>query len=110
MGRAEGFGVLASGASEVLASGARGLRLVQGARQATLESWVNEDLAKMSPAASGRSQDPSREVLEGQRQMIGRPLGVHGAQIAATALEHHLTLITRSVRDFEGLGLTVFNP
>ncbi|MEO8126475.1 MAG: hypothetical protein ABJF23_26255 [Bryobacteraceae bacterium] len=42
--------------------------------------------------------------------MIGRPLGVHGAQIAATALEHHLTLITRSVRDFEGLGLTVFNP
>jgi predicted nucleic acid-binding protein len=30
--------------------------------------------------------------------------------IAATALEHGLTLVTRNVRDFSELGITLFNP
>jgi predicted nucleic acid-binding protein len=30
--------------------------------------------------------------------------------IAATALEHELTLVTRNVKDFTGLGAEVFNP
>ena len=30
--------------------------------------------------------------------------------IAATALEHDLTVVTRNVRDFAGLGVVVFNP
>jgi predicted nucleic acid-binding protein len=30
--------------------------------------------------------------------------------IAATALEHDLTVVTRNVKDFAGLGVTVFNP
>jgi len=30
--------------------------------------------------------------------------------IAATALEHDLTIVTRNVKDFAGLGLMVFNP
>jgi len=30
--------------------------------------------------------------------------------IAATALEHYLTLATRNVKDFAGLGVTIFNP
>lgn len=41
---------------------------------------------------------------------MGRPLHVPDAQIAATALEHGLTLITRNVRDFESLGLAILNP
>jgi len=31
-------------------------------------------------------------------------------QIAATALSHGLTLVTRNVKDFEGTGVTVLNP
>lgn len=49
-------------------------------------------------------------VLEAERQLTGRPLHVPDAQIAATALHHGLTLVTRNVKDFEGLGLSVFNP
>jgi predicted nucleic acid-binding protein len=30
--------------------------------------------------------------------------------IAATALEHGLTVVTRNVKDFAGLGVTVFSP
>jgi toxin FitB len=30
--------------------------------------------------------------------------------IAATAQAHHLTLVTRNSRDFEGCGIGVFNP
>jgi len=30
--------------------------------------------------------------------------------IAATALEHDLTLVTRNVKHFAGLGVAVFNP
>jgi predicted nucleic acid-binding protein len=40
--------------------------------------------------------------------MCGGPplLGV----IAATALEHDLTLVTRNVKDFAGLGVVPLNP
>jgi toxin FitB len=30
--------------------------------------------------------------------------------IAAAALEHDLTVVTRNVKDLAGLGVTVFNP
>jgi predicted nucleic acid-binding protein len=49
-------------------------------------------------------------VLAGQRQPLGRPLKVADGLIAATALEHDLTVVTRNVRDFADLGVRVFNP
>jgi predicted nucleic acid-binding protein len=30
--------------------------------------------------------------------------------IAATAMEHDLTLVTRNIKDYEGLGVALFNP
>jgi predicted nucleic acid-binding protein len=49
-------------------------------------------------------------VLEGQRQLLGRPLQVPDWQIAATALVHELVVVTRNEKDFEHLGVAVFNP
>jgi hypothetical protein len=49
-------------------------------------------------------------ILDGQRQAAGRPLSVPDGMIAATALEHRLTVATRNTKDLEGLGLTVINP
>jgi predicted nucleic acid-binding protein len=49
-------------------------------------------------------------LLAGQSKLSGKPLKVEDGLIAATALEHGLTLVTRNVRDFEGLGVTVVNP
>ena len=35
---------------------------------------------------------------------------IEDAMIASTAAVHHLTVITRNVRDFEGLGVLTLNP
>jgi predicted nucleic acid-binding protein len=39
-----------------------------------------------------------------------RPLPAIDALLAATALQHNLTLVTRNVRDFAGLDLRLVNP
>jgi len=48
--------------------------------------------------------------FDGIRQLAGRPLGAPDGFIAATAFEHDLTLVTRNVKDFDMLGLTILNP
>ena len=70
-----------------------------------IPSWVAGRILPMSQTIAERWG-----VLEGQRQLMGRPLHVPDAQIAATALVHGLTLVTRNVKDFEGVGVTVLNP
>ena len=46
-----------------------------------------------------------------QRQKMGRPIHFQDAQIAAICLYHHLTLVTRNVRDFEGIDdLALYDP
>ncbi|MBE0493595.1 MAG: type II toxin-antitoxin system VapC family toxin [Thiomicrospira sp.] len=46
-----------------------------------------------------------------QRRKQGLPTSVEDAQIAAIALTHQLTLVTRNTKDFESiLGLHLINP
>jgi len=49
-------------------------------------------------------------ALDAERQLRGRPLNTADGMIAATALQHGLTLVTRNTKDFDGLGVTLFNP
>jgi hypothetical protein len=39
-----------------------------------------------------------------------QPLPVIDGLLAATALHHNLTLVTRNVKDIAGTGVPVFNP
>lgn len=40
----------------------------------------------------------------------GRPLPAVDSLLAATALQHDLTLVTRNTADFEGTGVRLINP
>lgn len=49
-------------------------------------------------------------ALRGALRRQGAQRSASDMLIAATALVHDLTLVTRNVRDFEGCGLRIFNP
>jgi predicted nucleic acid-binding protein len=87
--------------------------LPRGKRRTQLEQWLEQHLL---PLFAGRILPITQSVgnrwgvLGGECQLRGRPLTVADGMIAATALEHGLTLVTRNVKDFAGLGVVLLNP
>jgi predicted nucleic acid-binding protein len=49
-------------------------------------------------------------ALSARAQERGIQLSVIDGLIAATALEHDLTLVTRNLKDFAQLAVALFNP
>jgi len=88
-------------------------RLPESKRRTSIEQWLESTLR---PWFVGRILPVSLPIAErlgrmaGERDKLGRPLAIVDGLIAATALEHDLTLVTRNVKDFVSLGVTVFNP
>ncbi|MCB1020402.1 MAG: type II toxin-antitoxin system VapC family toxin [Bryobacterales bacterium] len=82
-------------------------------RRRRLERWFQDDLLTICSGGILPLTRPIAErwgALEAERQLRGRPLSSTDGQIAATALEHGLSLVTRNVADFEGLGIEILNP
>jgi predicted nucleic acid-binding protein len=87
--------------------------LPESKRRSQLQDWLENDLI---PLFTGRILPVTQAiaerwgVLSGERQIVGRPLGMADGLIAATALEHDLVLVTRNGRDYEHLGVKILNP
>jgi toxin FitB len=84
-----------------------------GKRTTELEAWLETDLPRLFAdriLPMTRTIAERWGVLDAHRQLLGQPLSVPDGQIAATALEHGLTVVTRNIADFEGLGVAVLNP
>jgi len=85
----------------------------QSKRRIQLELWFDQFLL---PLVADRVLPVTQEigsrwgVLSAERQIKGIPLAMADGLIAATALEYGLILVTRNVKDFADLGLTVLNP
>ncbi len=88
-------------------------RLPESKHRSDLHTWLDSTLR---PWFEGRILPVTQTVAErvgrlaGERDVKGLTLPFSDGLIAATALEHDLILVTRNVRDFAGLGLTVLNP
>jgi toxin FitB len=77
-------------------------------RGAVFRAWLN---AQVLPAFSGRILAVDTAVaLRGARLHVPDPRPVRDALIAATALVHGMTVVTRNVADFEPTGVPILNP
>jgi predicted nucleic acid-binding protein len=88
-----------------------GARLVErrdGAQGAILRAWIDSQIL---PHFDGRILSIDTTVaLRCASLHVPDPCAERDALIAATALVHGLTVVTRNVADFESVGLAVFNP
>jgi len=87
--------------------------LAEGKRRRKLDAWLTQDLIpnfkdRILPVTSSIANRWG--VLDAERQLRGIPLNIADGLIAATALEHSLTLVTRNVKDFVHLDVPLFNP
>lgn len=78
------------------------------ARGEALRAWFDRQVL---PAFVDRILPGDVAVAQrSARLQVPDPRSVLDTQIAATALEHGLTLVTRNVTDFAGTGVTVLDP
>ena len=87
--------------------------LPQSRRRAALEAWLDKDLRARF---EGRILVIDHEVadrwglLSAVARNSGIALPVIDGLLAATALEHNLTLVTRDTGQIPTMGVAVFNP
>jgi predicted nucleic acid-binding protein len=87
--------------------------LPDAARKGRLEVWLSRGLVSRF---SGRILGIDHAVadrwgqISGSLALRGTPLSVIDGLLAATALHHNLTLVTRNKRDVEFTGAAVFDP
>ena len=82
-------------------------------KRTSLQAWLDLDVRSWF---SGRILPVTETIAERWGHLAaaarkqGVTLAVVDGVIAATALQHDLTIVTRNVKDFAGLGVTVLNP
>jgi tRNA(fMet)-specific endonuclease VapC len=88
-------------------------KLPDSRRKATLQDWLHEDLLLRF---SGRILAIDTEVmltwgeLIGRLEQAGKPLPAIDSLIAALALYHQCSLVTRNEDDFKETGIMIVNP
>ena len=82
-------------------------------RRTSLQDWLDVDVRAWY---AGRILPVTESIAErwghlaSAAKQEGLTLAVVDGVIAATALHHDLTVVTRNVRDFAGLGVEILNP
>ncbi len=87
--------------------------LPRSARRTALEAWLSKDLPLRF---SGRILNIDPEVadrwghLSGLTCSRGANVAVIDGLLAASAIQHNLTLVTRNTKDVAATGVSLFNP
>lgn len=87
--------------------------LMTGRKRANLERWLE---GVLRPSFGPRVLPVSGTIAErwgiltGEARRKGRLISAIDGLLAATAIEHNLTLVTRNIRDFEAVPVSVISP
>ena len=87
--------------------------LPQGKRRSRLETWLEVELrARFSGRILSIDADVADRwgLLAAGAKIKGRPLSAIDGLLAATALQHNLTIVSRNVGDFTNTHVPVVNP
>jgi predicted nucleic acid-binding protein len=87
--------------------------LAQSKRRTLLENWLEVEL---QPRFSGRIVPIDIAIadrwglLTAEAKRNGKPLSIIDGLLAATALQHNLTVVSRNISDFANTHVPVLNP
>jgi predicted nucleic acid-binding protein len=88
-------------------------RLAESRRKTELQTWLNEALLARFAGRTLPLDDSTLltwGMLCARLENAGHPIGVMDGLIAATVLQHNLTLVTRNTSDFSALSIQMLNP
>jgi len=86
------------------------LRLPQGRKRREMEAWFEIGVRRIVCLPWEAATALRWASLLAELSRTGREMAIKDSMIAATALIHRLTLVTRNERDFQYSGLRVLNP
>ena len=86
------------------------LLLPRGVRRQRLERWFDEGVRRIHCLAWESAVGIRWSRLLANLRAHGHAMPVKDSMIAATALQHGLTLVTRNTRDFIRAGVRTVNP
>ena len=101
-------------AAQTIGELVRGARKVREPdRRERFEKWIEQDLARqfdgrILPFDASTAAVWGRLMGDGDR--AGRRPSAPDAQIAAAAIQHDLTLVTRNVKDFQSFDIRLLDP
>jgi len=84
-----------------------------GRKRTQLEHWLEVGVpawfqSQLLPVTKAIADRWGRITIQAKKK--GEPLATADGLIAATAITHELTIVTRDVKDFAGTGVALFNP
>ena len=86
------------------------LLLPKGKRRAALERWFGATVKALECVDWTADTSTRWATLLASLRKRGRSMPIKDSLIAASALEHDLTLVTRNVRDFGATGVRLVDP